>query len=162
MLTFTGTVSEKRVMTSGEFSVRNWVFIWRPGETRVPARWMMFTPPLNVPYHRLRAGNYLPHRENDYITTMCNSDVNLRAVVAPLPGQWLVLGVSGFGYRQETLCCGWYVWFLSLSSDRCLIVHQRRTQRLLVHPLLFVIDWLSNSLTPYGLRYWQRLYLNRT
>ena len=66
---------------------------------------MMFTP-LNVPYHRLGAGNYLPHRENDYITANLNTDVNRRAVLATLMVQWFVLGGSGFNYRQQPVYPG--------------------------------------------------------
>ena len=84
--------------------------------------------PLNVPYHRLGVGNYLPHRENDYITVNHNTGVNRRAMLATLMVQWFVLGGPWFNYRQQPVYPGWYMWFLSFCSGHCRIVHQIRAQ----------------------------------
>ena len=82
------------------------------------------SPPLNVPYHHLGAGNYLPHRENDYITANRNTDVNGRVMLATLMVQWFVLGGPGFNYRQQPVYPSWCVWFLSFCSAQCQIAHQ--------------------------------------
>ena len=114
-------------MMSGEFNVRNWVFICRPEETRVPVCWMMFTP-LNVPYHRLGVGNYLPHRENDYITANHNTNVKRSTMLATLMVHRFVLGGLGFNYRQQPVYAGCYMWLLSFCSGHCRLVHQTRAQ----------------------------------
>lgn len=48
-----------------------------------------------MPYHRLGAENYLPHRETDYSAATRNADINVTAVLATLMVHWFVLKDPG-------------------------------------------------------------------
>jgi hypothetical protein len=82
-----------------------------------------WSPPLNMPYHRLGAGNYLPHRENVYITANRNTNLNRRAMLATPMVQWFVLGSPGLNYRHSP-CIRAGTWFLSFCSGQCRLLHQ--------------------------------------
>jgi hypothetical protein len=91
-----------------------------------------------VPYHRLGAENYLPHRETDYSAATRNADINVTAVLATLMVHWFVLKGPGFNYLRQTVKT-WliFVIFLILFWKTPLST-ANKTLQFLLHAFLFV------------------------